>query len=402
MRKKSVGAISVLVCVMMIFGIIYAARTEIHGASGSLLYYNDKAWEREDKLPIVKVRSIYYIPAAVFGQLDGFEVQTNTRQKTFIIEYNGGEMFLSFDTTSDFALSQDNDQIYLPTYEFYGERYVPANEICNRFGLNFEKLTSPVTGEIAIRISDGSQEMSFIMLIRSKYLGFYVPETSQTTAQRETTRDTTASTDPPDTDEPKPVLTDRTIYITIEDSPGEYTEEILDVLGRYGYKATFFVTGKNIMEAPELISMIASGKHAIGLHTTDVTKKFTDAESILADIEEENELIYGYIKKKSSIFRAPDGSGKLAALDRGAELLLNHAGYIVWDWNIEASGRTVDEMAESVIDGIWNNEVAVIRLIENENTAGILEAVLGFIAENREACDVRTITPAVYEYNSIS
>ena len=167
MKKKRVSLISGLLCLSIIVGIIYAARIEIHGVSGPLLYYNDKVWEREDKLPIVKVRSIYYVPAAVFGQLDGFEVRTNTKQKTFIIEYNGGEMFLSFDTTSDFALSQDNDQIYLPTYEFYGERYVPWMDICKRFGLKYERLVSTVTGEVALRISDGSQKIEFITLIKS-------------------------------------------------------------------------------------------------------------------------------------------------------------------------------------------------------------------------------------------
>lgn len=403
MKKKRVSLISGLLCLSIIVGIIYAARIEIHGVSGPLLYYNDKVWEREDKLPIVKVRSIYYIPAAVFGQLDGFEVRTNTKQKTFIIEYNGGEMFLSFDTTSDFALSQDNDQIYLPTYEFYGERYVPWMDICKRFGLKYERLVSTVTGEVALRISDGSQKIEFITLIKSKYPGFYYPDESQTTTGRETTRETTpAVTDPPDTDEPKPVLTDRTIYITIEDSPGEYTDEILEVLGRYGYHATFFVTGKNIMEDPTLLSRIVSEGHEIGLHTMDPSEKFADAGEILADIEEENELISGYIKRKSSIWRAPEGSKKLSVLNRAAEMELNHAGYLVWDWNIEASGRTAEKAAESVIDGIWENETAVIRLVEGENTAEILETVLAFIAENAGACDVRTITPALYEYNLIA
>ncbi len=409
-KALTAQAVSIAVCIMMISGIIFGTRVELHGASQTpLLYYNDKAWEREDKLPIEKVKSIYYIPAAIFAQLDGFEVSINSKQKTFIIEYNDGERFLSFDMASGFALNQDNDQMYIPTYEFSGERYVPAQDICKRFGLKFEKLISPVTGEIALRISDASAEMLFIELIRSKYTGFYVPQTTQKVTEPPITETqpietvTSAVTRPIDTDEERPTLGDRVIYITIEDSPGEHTEELLELLDEYGYKATFFVTGSGALENPRLLTSIVGSGHAIALHTMEHdASQLKTAEDIISDIEAENELLAGYTKRKSTIWRAPEGSKKLSFLDRECELTINHAGYTIWDWNVEAAGKNAEAAAEKAIDGIWKNETAVIRIIENEASVEILKTILEFIAENREVCRVQTINAAQYEYNFIS
>lgn len=408
-KGRAAELISIFLSIFFALVIIFAVRIELHGASSTpLLYYNDKAWEREDKLPIEKVKATYYIPAAIFAQLDGFEVSTNSKQRTFIIEYNDGELFLSFDMTSGFALNQDDSQMYIPTYEFYGEFYVPAKDICKRFGLTFEKLTSPVTGEIALRISDSSAEMSFIELIRSKYSGFYVPQTTQKVTEPPITE-----TDPPEstttagttieTDEPQPTLGDRIIYITIEDSPSEHTEAILELLKKYDCPATFFVIGRSSLENPRLLGSIVGAGHTLALHTMEHDiSLFDTAEDIIADIEAENELIAGYTKKKTNIWRAPGGSSSLALLDRNAELMINHAGYTVWDWNVEAIGDTAEEAAEAAIDGIWNNETAVIRIIDDENAKETLEIILEFINENREVCELRTISAAQYEYNFIT
>lgn len=403
MRGKGIKLTSIIVCAAVILTAIVFTRTELHGAvPNPLLYWNDRSWPYEDRQPIEKVLGIYYIPLTIFNQFADYEVRTNSRQKTFIIEYNGGELFLSFDTTRDFALNQDDEQIYIPTYELHDERYVPAQEICRRLGLTFEKLTSPVTGEVAIRISDGNNAYSFTELLSRKYPGFFTPETTSQQIQTSTPQTTAESASPPVTEEPLPVLTDRTIFITIEDSPGEYTGEILETLASFGYSATFFVTGERAEESPLMLARISAAGHAIGLHTMEHSPaKLTDADAILSDIEAENELLYSFIKQKSRIWRAPEGSAALKALDADTELLLNQAGYVVWDWNIEPSGRTAAKKAGSVISGIWDNETAVIRLAEDKDTVEILKTVLAFIAENSDACDVRTISPAYYEYNLI-
>ena len=117
------------------------------------------------------------------------------------------------------------------------------------------------------------------------------------------------------------------IYLPMEDSPGDATEDILDVLKRYGYKATFFIIGDAARENPVLVSRIVGEGHALGLHTmSHDLSDLSSAEDILSDITAENELLYSLVKQKSHIWRAPEGSEGVAALDDKGELMLNQDG----------------------------------------------------------------------------
>lgn len=58
------------------------------------------------------------------------------------------------------------------------------------------------------------------------------------------------------------------IALTFDDGPGPYTARLLDVLGREGVRATFFlVGGKPVHTYPDLVRRIAAQGHAIGNHT---------------------------------------------------------------------------------------------------------------------------------------
>jgi peptidoglycan/xylan/chitin deacetylase (PgdA/CDA1 family) len=61
---------------------------------------------------------------------------------------------------------------------------------------------------------------------------------------------------------------ERSVYLTFDDGPiPEATPFILDVLARYGVKATFFMVGDNVRKYPELHQRVVSEGHRIGNHT---------------------------------------------------------------------------------------------------------------------------------------
>lgn len=408
MKRRLAKLISIIICTAVALSVVVVMRTEIRGAvPNPLLYYNDRTWPREDKLPIIEKFNIYFVPVTLFEQLRDVNVLINENFNTFMIEH--GEKYLTFEVGTDFAVNQDKVRMYIKTYEYYDEYYVPVEAVCGMLDLGYETLTSSITGETALRVTDGSQQYTFDECIFRKYPGFFLPETT-TESKRETTadttkRDTTVTTtndENEDTTVPPPELTERTIYLTIEDSPGEYTDEILDVLLQYGYKATFFIIGENAASDPVTLSRIVGEGHSIGLHTMSHDQsKLTDLETILDDICAENELLYSLIKQKSHIWRAPEGSEGIVALDAIGELTINQDGYIIWDYTVEPSSLDNPEAAAGeIIDAIWKQLTPVIRLCEHENTAEVLALVLDFISENSDVCDVRTISPAYYEYNS--
>ena len=58
------------------------------------------------------------------------------------------------------------------------------------------------------------------------------------------------------------------IALTFDDGPHpRYTPQILDILDKYGIKATFFAIGINADRYPDAMAMVISRGHEIGNHT---------------------------------------------------------------------------------------------------------------------------------------
>ena len=64
------------------------------------------------------------------------------------------------------------------------------------------------------------------------------------------------------------------VYLTFDDGPSIYTDEILDILDRYHVKATFFVVGKHVKEHPELVKREYDEGHYIANHGYNHNNKF--------------------------------------------------------------------------------------------------------------------------------
>lgn len=384
-KAKFTKLLSAVLCLCIAVGIVALVRTELHGsASPPILYYNDRSWSLSARYPVeTDSEGVYYIPLTVFVQLPSVDVRINEMLQTFIITH--GTKYLSFDTATGYAANQDKQRMPVATYERQGERYVPVEAVCAQLGLGFEKEVSPVDGQTAIQITDGHQEYSLKTLLRRKHPGFY-PEATSAAVQTQVTEAITE----------RPTLSERTVYITVEDSPGKYTADILAVLKEYGVRATFFVVGDYISQDPAALSEIAAGGHAVALHSMshDMTK-LSDASAVLADIEAQNDLIYKVIKQKSHVWRAPGGSAG-GVSDQVAETLLAE-GYLICDGNVDVPARYGSaSAAQSAINGIWANESAVLCFHEGAYTASALRKVLDYINENGDVIEVRTVSPAFY------
>lgn len=58
------------------------------------------------------------------------------------------------------------------------------------------------------------------------------------------------------------------VFLTFDDGPiPEVTPWVLDVLDRFGVKATFFMVGQNVERHPELLEEMVRRGHAVGNHT---------------------------------------------------------------------------------------------------------------------------------------
>ena len=61
---------------------------------------------------------------------------------------------------------------------------------------------------------------------------------------------------------------ERSVALTFDDGPDPVrTPEVLDVLARYGVRATFFLVGEKAAAYPELVRRIVAEGHVVGNHT---------------------------------------------------------------------------------------------------------------------------------------
>lgn len=102
---------------------------------------------------------------------------------------------------------------------------------------------------------------------------------------------------------------EKVVALTFDDGPDEpYTEQILQVLDKYGVKATFFVLGGNAKAYPQLIKQMMIKGHELGNHTMHHDKmRDKSVEKMANDIQSVDTILRNLGYEKPIPFRAPFG-----------------------------------------------------------------------------------------------
>ena len=109
--------------------------------------------------------------------------------------------------------------------------------------------------------------------------------------------------------------TGQAVYLTFDDGPiPEVTPAVLDILAKYGVKATFFMVGENIEKHPEVYEQVVKAGHSIGNHTYNHLKgwKYSTKE-YLANVEKSP--ITNHQSPITNLFRPPYGKATLLTRD---------------------------------------------------------------------------------------
>ncbi len=101
---------------------------------------------------------------------------------------------------------------------------------------------------------------------------------------------------------------ERAVYLTFDDGPiPESTPFILDILRRFGVRATFFVVGDNVRKYPDLFQQIIDEGHLVGNHTHNHISGFRHTvRDYMFNVEKANAYI------RSHFFRPPHGWMRLS------------------------------------------------------------------------------------------
>ena len=163
----------------------------------------------------------------------------------------------------------------------------------------------------------------------------------------------------------------KVIYLTFDDGPSRYTQQLLDVLAKYNVKATFFVvnTGHSMKT---LLNGIVDGGHGIGIHSVshEYSEIYASEEAFFNDLYTMQGIIRDKTGVTTTLMRFPGGSSNSVSkkYNKGIMTRLTQAvqdqGFQYFDWNVssgDAGGaKTADEVYNNVVNGVSGRKTAVV------------------------------------------
>lgn len=131
---------------------------------------------------------------------------------------------------------------------------------------------------------------------------------------------------------------EKAVYLTFDDGPiPEVTPWVLDVLDKYGIKATFFMVGDNVRKHPDEYKMVVERGHRIGNHTYNHLKGFEERTArYIANIDKADCYL------TTDLFRPPHGLIRM----RQYRALCERYRIVMWDlvtrdYNPKLNGRQI-------------------------------------------------------------
>ena len=133
-------------------------------------------------------------------------------------------------------------------------------------------------------------------------------------------------------------------FLTFDDGPSANTDRILEILDRYGVKATFFVIGKTGAVDQERMRKIVNAGHTIGMHSWShsYNKIYASVEDFLEEFNKLYEWIHEVTGVYPTVFRFPGGSINGYDRDVYQEIIaeMTRRGFVYYDWNVSAGDAT--------------------------------------------------------------
>lgn len=163
---------------------------------------------------------------------------------------------------------------------------------------------------------------------------------------------------------------DKVVYLTFDDGPGQYTQELLEVLEKYNVKVTFFVTGA-YPNYQSVIAQAAKAGHAIGLHTFShkYEEIYASEDAYFEDLNAIQAIVKQQTGYETSLIRFPGGSSNTVSnFTPGIMTSLTQAvtdmGYQYFDWNVDSddagSAKDAKTVAWNVCSGMATHNVSVV------------------------------------------
>lgn len=195
---------------------------------------------------------------------------------------------------------------------------------------------------------------------------------------------------------------EKLVFLTFDDGTSTtVTPQILEILDEYNVKATFFLTGRNIINggdaAKRLVLEEFERGHAIANHSYSHDYKILypnrvlNLQNFIADFKKTDEILKEILGEGFStrVLRCPGGFGSWKNMSQLSSYMEEN-NLVSIDWNslskdAEGAKKSAKELLENVIETAEGKEIVVILMHDTygkEETAKALPKIIEYFQKN--------------------
>ncbi|USB31601.1 polysaccharide deacetylase family protein [Paenibacillus sp. YPG26] len=173
----------------------------------------------------------------------------------------------------------------------------------------------------------------------------------------------------------------KVVYLTFDDGPNQYTDQLLNILGKNNIHATFFMIGSQLRDGNDSVKRLIREGHYPGLHSMshnyNKLYKSGDAKHFIQEFKQEQALLYKLTGANTNLIRAPYGSAPQIGYHFRTDIY--KAGFKLWDWTTDSKDWSYEGHPEKIIQQVKrqaHRRQEIILLHENKQTVQALPQII--------------------------
>lgn len=203
----------------------------------------------------------------------------------------------------------------------------------------------------------------------------------------------------------------KAVYMTFDDGPGPYTDQLLKILDHHKVKVTFFVTGffKNNVDC---IAKETKAGHTVAIHTYthDYAKVYKSTQAYWADFEKMEQIVEQQTGKRVNAFRFPGGSSNTVSRHYSKGIMTKltgeatKKGLVYYDWNVSSgdAGETKDsnKIYQNIVHGCshFQNTVVLCHDTHSFTVKAMDKTIDELLKEGYVLLPIDEQTPTVHQH----
>lgn len=173
------------------------------------------------------------------------------------------------------------------------------------------------------------------------------------------------------------------IALTFDDGPHpKITPKILEILRKYGVKATFFEIGENVEAYPDVTRSVIENGHEIGNHTyTHPHISNLTNEVLSEEMERCDKAIFKVAGVHPTLFRPPEG-----VVDQAVKVIADVNDYSVILWRVDTrdwAGTSAQSIKNNVMKNIRSGDIILMHdyVMKSCHTVEAVELIIPALLE---------------------